>query len=543
MNKIINRLVIIIVLAAILIPVSAQKRPSPDDVITQDDLESYVTFLASPDLKGRANGEPGLVLAQQYIVSQARLLGLKPANGSSYYQPYTIVKNSIDLEKTKTQIISGKNDTVTIKGPVYQLVPTGPSDFTLEGEVIFAGYGLKQDKYGYNDFENIKPEGKILLVMNRAPSSEDGTKFAFETANWDSFMSIQVKLTFMLFSKAKAILFVMDPKSGSKSLEEKNPGISGELNSSKSLKGEKPRIFEMPGMPKIMFVHRSVADELLKETGYTLEELQKEIDSTLKPHSFQIQGEKLVFTEAVKTEDIILNNIAAYVEGSDPELRNEYVIFSAHADHIGESGGNINPGADDNASGCAALLSIAEAFQSLERKPLRSAMFLWVSGEEIGLYGSQSYVDNPLVPLEKTIVDLNMDMIGRVKGVADTTDDTPMTGPEAVFVITGNQSSELGTIARDIDKSTRLDFDYSLSGRKHPLQLFARSDHYNFVKHDIPVLFFSTGLHTDYHSPRDVADKIDFSKMELIAEAIFKIGFTIADRKTRLVVDNPFSKW
>jgi hypothetical protein len=379
--------------------------------------------------------------------------------------------------------------------------------------------------------------------MNRAPSSEDGTKFAFETANWDSFMSIQAKLTFMLFSKAKAILFVMDPKSGSKSLEEKNPGISGELNSSKSLKGEKPRTFEMPGMPKILFVRRSVADELLKGTGYSLEELQKEIDSTLKPHSFEIQGKKLVFTEAVKTEDIILNNIAAYVEGSDPELKNEYVIFSAHADHIGESGGNINPGADDNASGCAALLSIAEAFQSLERKPLRSVMFLWVSGEEIGLYGSQSYVNNPLVPLEKTIVDLNMDMIGRVKGVADTTDDTPMTGPDGVFVITGNQSSELGTIAQDIDKSTRLDFDYSLSGRKHPLQLFARSDHYNFIKHDIPVLFFSSGLHTDYHKPGDVVEKIDFRKMELIAETIFNLGFTIADRKTRLVVDNPFSKW
>ncbi len=536
-------LIIITLFISIINSASAQKKSSPADVITSDDLESYVTFLSSPYLKGRPNGEPGLELAQQYIVSQARLLDLKPANGTSYYQSYTIIKNSIDLDKTTIQVISKENDTVTIKKPVYQLVPTGPSEFSLDGEVVFAGYGLKLDKYGYNDFENIKPEGKILLVMNRAPSSEDGKKFLFEGTRWASFMSIQVKLTYMLFSKAKAVLFVMDPKSGAESLEEKNPGYAGELNSTKSLKGQKPRVFELPGMPKILFVHRSVADELLKGSGHTLEELQNKIDSSLKPLSFEIKGKRLMLTEAVKSEEIILNNVAACIEGSDPELKNEYVIFSAHADHIGESGGMINEGADDDATGCAALLSIAEAFQSLDKKPLRSVMFLWVSGEEIGLYGSQSYVDNPLVPLEKTVVDLNLDMIGRIRELADSTSETPMTGPNEVFIISGNQSSELMAITDGIDKETILDFDYSLSGRKHPLQLFARSDHYNFVKHDIPVLFFTSGLHADYHTTGDVVEKIDFKKMELITETVFRIGLTVANKKTRLVVDNPFSKW
>lgn len=537
-----KELVTILLLSAFILPLSAQKKAAPEDVITSGDLESHLSFLASPLLKGRDNGEPGLEIAQNYIVSQARMMGLKPANGQSYYQPYTIVKNSIDREKSQIEIISDEGGTVTIKEPVYQLVPTTPDNFTIEGEVIFAGYGLKQDKYAYNDFENIKPEGKILLVMNRAPSSEDG-KFPFETANWDSFMSIQAKLTYMLFTRAKAILFVMDPKSGVSSLEERYPGISGELGSSKHLKGEKPVNIQMPGMPKILYVHRSVADELLKGSGHTLDELQNTIDSDLKPQSFEIKGKKLVFTEVLKTEDIILNNVAACIEGSDPELKKEYVIFSAHADHIGMQGGSVNPGADDDASGCAALLSLAEAFQSLDKKPLRSLMFLWVSAEEIGLFGSKSYTDNPLVPLENTVADLNIDMIGRTKGVADTTADTPMTGPSGVFVITGNQSKELVEIAGNIDKTTKLDFDYSLSGRKHPLQLFARSDHYNFVKHDIPVLFFSTGLHTDYHKPGDVVEKIDFEKMELITETIFRIGHTVADKKTRIMVDNPFSKW
>ena len=129
-----------------------------------------------------------------------------------------------------------------------------------------------------------------------------------------------------------------------------------------------------------------MADELLKGTGFTLEELQNKIDIDLKPHSFEITGKQLIITEAVASKEVILNNVAARIEGSDPVLKDEYVIFSCHADHIGISWGRINPGADDNASGCAALLAIAEAFQSLEKKPLRSVLFLWVSGEEIGLF-------------------------------------------------------------------------------------------------------------------------------------------------------------
>ena len=175
--------------------------------------------------------------------------------------------------------------------------------------------------------------------------------------------------------------------------------------------------------------------------------------------------------------------------------------------------------------------------------PIRSILFLWVSGEEVGLFGSRSYVDNPLFPLDKTVADLNMDMIGRVKSDADTSKNHPMTGPNSVFVITDNQSKELISIADAVAKKTKLTLDYSLSGRSHPLQLFARSDHYNFVQKDIPILFFTTGLHTTYHTPGDVIERIDFKKMELITKTMFEIGYQIANKKTRIVVDNPFSKW
>lgn len=520
----------------------SQKKIAGAESITASELENHMSFLSSPLLRGRENGEPGLEIAQNYIVCQAEQMGLKPAGNNSYYQPYVLEKNLMDPEKTMIQIACN-DDTVTIREPIYQILPTGPADFDVNGEVVFAGYGLKQDKYGYNDYEGIDIKGKILLIMWGAPSSEDGTRYLFEGVKWDSFMSIQVKLTALIFSGARAVIIVMDPKSGYDSFDERFPGVAREMSSAKNLKGEKPNSFQLPTIPKILFADISVADELLKGTGNTLGELQKKIDTSLKPSSLVIPGKKVRIAESVIGKEVIMNNIAACIEGSDPGLRNEFIVFMAHADHIGAMGDKINAGADDNASGCSALLSIAEAFSRLEKKPPRSLLFLWVSGEEIGLFGSQYYINNPLVPLEQTVATLNMDMVGRVNSPADTTSETPMTGPEGVFVITGNQSSELIKIAEDVDEVSRLDFDYSLSGRNHPLQLFSRSDHYNFVRKDIPVLFFTTGLHTDYHSPGDVIDKIDFDKMELVSRTIYQIGENLANRKERITVDNPFSKW
>jgi len=521
----------------------SQKTATGKHTIQASDLESHVSFLASPYLKGRANGEPELEIAMNYIATQAKLIGLLPANGSSYYQPYSVLKKSVDPDKTSITISPESGEPVIIREAPVQLLPLGASDFEFEGEVVFAGYGIKADKYNYNDFENLDLEGKIVLIMNRAPLSADGKQFLFEEPVWSTFMSLQVKLATLMFSKAKIILIVPDPKSGFNSVDRQYPAISEQLKSSKYLKGSKPPMSEMPGMPKIMFVTRTVGDELLKGTGFTLEELQRDIDSNLKSRSFPVKGKKLKITEASRIDEITLNNVAGWLEGSDPVLKKEFVIFSGHADHIGGSGEDVNPGADDDASGSAALLELAEAFQSLDRKPLRSLLFLWVSGEEIGLFGSETYVDNPLVPLENTVADLNMDMIGRVKGVADTTSETPMTGPESVFIITGDQSSELIAIAQEADRDSPLAFDYALSGKDGPLKLFSRSDHYNFVRKDVPVLFFTTGLHTDYHSPRDVVEKLDFSKMESIVRAVYDIGYNVSNRENRIIVNNPFSKW
>ncbi len=544
MNKAINRCLTAAIILLSASSLNAQKNSS-SLTIKASDLESHVSFLASPLLEGRMNGEEGMEVAARYLASQAQLTGLKPANGNSFFQPYALIKKVTDYNNTVIQIITTGKDTLACHESFTNLVPTGPAEFTIEGEIIFAGYGIKADKYNYNDFENIKPEGKILLVMNRAPMKEDGETCLFEEPGWSSQMNFQLKLSTLLLTKPKAILIVSDPKSGFQSLEESNPDIAGYLSSLSSLRGDKEKMPNpfMAAMPKVLFIHRNLADKILNGSGHTLAELQKEIDNSLKSKSFDIPNKKLSINSKTTSKEVILNNIAGYIEGSDPVLKDEVVVFSGHYDHIGGTGTNVNPGADDDASGCAALLEMAQAFQSLKKKPARTILFLWVSGEEIGLYGSESYTRAPLFPLEKTVADLNMDMIGRVKGVADSTDQTPMTGPNSVFVITDNQSSELIAIADAIDKKSKIDFDYSLSGRDHPLQLFARSDHYNFVEKDIPVLFFTTGLHSDYHTPGDIVEKLDFSKMELITRTMFEIGLDVANRRNRPAVDNPFSSW
>ena len=544
MRNLFIRFFFALLISSTVTSLNAQKK-NPSKIITASDLESHVTFLASPLLKGRMNGEEGLEIAGEYLAAQAKLLGLLPANCKSYFQPYNIIKKINHPQKTVVSVIINGKDTVNNHEAFTNLIPTGPTDFTLEGEVLFAGYGIKADKYHYNDFGNIQPEGRILLIMDRAPMKDDGKACHFEEPGWVSEMNIQIKLTTLFLTKAKAILIVNDPKSGFNSFEESNPGIAGYLNSKNSLTRDKEEIINpfMGALPKVIFINRDLADELLKGSGHTLEELQNEIDNSLKSKSFSINNKRLLINAITTSEEVVLHNIAGYIEGRDPVLKNEIVVFSAHYDHIGGSGSMINTGADDDASGCAALLSMAKAFRAMNKKPLRSVLFLWVSGEEIGLFGSESYTKNPLFPLEMTVANLNMDMIGRVKGIADSTDQTPMSGPNTVFVITGNQSSDLLSIAEKIDRKNPIDFDYSLSGRGHPLQLFARSDHYNFVKKDIPVLFFSTGLHSDYHTPGDVVEKLDFNKMEMVTRATFEIGLELANRKTRIITDNPFSTW
>jgi Zn-dependent M28 family amino/carboxypeptidase len=230
------------------------------------------------------------------------------------------------------------------------------------------------------------------------------------------------------------------------------------------------------------------------------------------------------------------------VEGSDPVLKNECIVYVAHYDHMGvDRQGEVYNGADDNASGVAGLLEVAEAFMKLDKKPKRSVVFAWVTGEEIGLLGSLYYSQHPAIPLEKTVACIDLDMIGRVKADGDTATfvrgEKNLTGRNGIYVITGGRSAELDSIDSKICAKMGLKPDGSMSQA-----YINRSDYAHFHRAGIPILGFSTGIHTDYHMVTDEISKLDFPKMRVVTELAFRVGYAVADKKDRIVVDKPLEK-
>jgi len=541
-----NSMAIIALVASLFVaPIQAQKKGLQS--INQHDLKQHMLFLSSDELKGRDTGEPGLKIAARYLAVQAEAMGLKsadPRNG--YLQPYLIEEKVYLREKSQTTILRQGTDSIVNSEPFY-IFPAPNGDKTIiEGEVVFAGYGINDEAHSYNDFEDIDIDGKVVLIMNRAPMNEDGTKMQFDHQKW-SGQNLQYKLPAIFQQGAKAVLLVFDPKSGHQSVEDLDPGIARILSKSRTLKKEEESS-DMPMMgSNIVMIHRSVADQLLEGTGKSLETLQKEIDQTLKPHSFSLDGTRIKVQLQMQTKDVVVSNVFGLIEGSDPVLKDEVVIYLAHYDHIGTDGkGGVFNGADDNASGTVALIEIAEAYMKEKKRPKRSIGFLWVSAEEIGLLGSQYFADHPLVPSENTAAVINLDMVGRTKSPEDTESsrsDLTIVGGDSVKVIGGMQSKVLMKINKQSLEEMNLVGNYTYNDLNHSGRYFYRSDHISFARKDIPVLYYSTGSHRDYHLLSDEEVLIDYDKFLRMTRFCYKAGFNVAQYKDSIVVDNPMSGW
>jgi Zn-dependent M28 family amino/carboxypeptidase len=248
-------------------------------------------------------------------------------------------------------------------------------------------------------------------------------------------------------------------------------------------------------------------------------------------------------------ETATTRNVVAIVEGSDPKLKAEYVAIGAHYDHVGTdpgaAGDKIFNGADDDGSGTVAILSIAEAALKSAAKPKRSMLFVWHAGEEKGLWGSDYFNKNLTVPKGSIVAQLNIDMIGRSKKAGDTDPrNKSLTGPHGIYVIgTTMMSTRLGEIVHNVNNNfLKLDYDKKYDDPKDPNQFFYRSDHYNYAKNGIPICFWFDGEHEDYHQVGDEVSKIDFTKMEKIAQTVFITGVTVANEPTRPKVDKPLNR-
>jgi len=519
-----TKLLLSIVCVAIAFFSAAQKKEL--QTITESDLKAHLEFVAGDNLQGRDffTDVPGLEITAEYLKAQCRKMGIPPAF-DCYFQPVEMIALTPDLEQTQLSLIDSTSDISYQTKDIFAMGGPAKSD-TISGNILFAGYGWYNEETKYNDTKDLDMKGKIVLIMTR---NIEQVK-AGEDPNTDIEMK---KMARAMMGGARAVVLVNDPMNPNvEYLESIRKYVTG---GSLQLKGGKSS-FQLP--IRVIFGNEELADKMLAESGKTLAELQKEINESESPKSFDITEQEVEIMLVKKRDTIVGKNVVAIVEGSDPELKNECVVFTAHYDHLGTDGeGGVYNGADDNGTGTVALLEIAEAFQSMKKKPRRSIVFAWVTAEEKGLLGSDYYSQNPALPLENTLLDINLDMVGRSaeKEPQEVEEnEKSLAGPDGLYIVSGKQSSELLKISNEVCEQ------FGLISRDELTQAFLmRSDYFHFYKNGVPILGLSTGLHADYHEITDELDKIDYLKMKRVAQYAFTVAYKVANQKKRLEVDKP----
>ncbi len=486
--------------------------------ITKEELKEHLLILASDEYEGRETGKRGQKKAAEYIADYYKQLGIEPCNSGSYFQQYPL------------KITKSSTSSMDVNGIEFKFV----DDFYFWGgfdandvdvkNCVFAGYGIESP--AYNDYANMDVRGKVVLIIQGEPK-KDGKSLVTgttEPSEWaDDF---ELKNLLAKEKGATALLVIDDEYANYVSrirywLE--SPSMRLDLPNEKG--GD---------LIPYAIVSPKLGNAILKAgKKKVFEKYTLKISKKGMPVSFPFTGNSVFH---VKREHTLISaeNVLGFIEGSDPKLKDEVVVISAHYDHIGITKGEINNGADDDGSGTVASLEIAEAFMEAKRNgqgPRRSILILNVSGEEKGLLGSEWYSEYPVFPLEKTVCDLNIDMIGR-KDSMHTTD-------KYVYLIGSDKlSTDLHRISEECNsRYTKLAIDYTYNDPEDPNRFYYRSDHYNFAKHNVPVIFYFSGVHEDYHKPGDDEHKILYDKMVTIAQLVFVTAWEVANRDEKLKVD------
>jgi hypothetical protein len=524
---------VILLLAAILIPIASFSQKNSLNAIKIDEIKAHMKYLSADAMEGRKTGNEGNLKAGDYIAAEAQKLGLKPLPGrKDYFQTLSFIK--ITANPDSSTIILRDTLGNSICSGILDPVMVPSARIELSGDVVFAGYGYMNGKTKYSDFQGLSINNKIVIVMTRKPDL-DGTGMPGAMETVSDKVELR-KLTPLLMQNPKAILYVADPAYGDKPFK----GSLGYSESDKLVPLFKSQSFNYS--VNVYVISRETADNILASAGTSLSALQEKIASTKKPVSFILPGVKADLTVGVKKDTVRSSNVIGYFEGSDPVLKDEYVFYTAHYDHSGIDGsGNILNGANDNASGTIGLLSMAKAYSVLDKNPARSVVFLWTTGEEEGLYGSNYYINNPLLPIEKTVAELNFDMIGRSRMAADTGkvmgERLDITGPDTIRLVSARDCKELIDIASAAGNEEGI-FVIDNGKGSH----FNGSDHYPFALKGIPSVFFFTGLHRDYHKYTDDYEFIDFNKILKVSRTGFLTGYRIANKSEKLIIDTGLHK-
>lgn len=500
-------------------------------VINKDNAYKHLSVLASDEYEGRETGKKGAWMAADYIKNHFKSVGLKgPVNGD-YFQPVDMV--SYNLSQTAFAV-NGKAKE-NLKDFVIPASTVSMQGFNFNtNEVVFIGYGLNKD--GYNDFAGIDIAGKVVIFFATGDPTVKATAIAPEdrAARRKAMLTRMERLKYLADQKAVAAIQI-DPALDNIS-EEMKAMYSGDGQPMLKTAETTAKMQRQKSFPSVS-ISTATANEILKSAGTSVEALMQKITATVKPASQVIKT--AVSGSAVKNEvKVRAENVLGFLEGSDPKLKNEILVVTGHYDHIGltTSGTDkVNNGADDDGSGTTGVLMLADAFSKAKKAgkgPKRSILFMTVVGEEKGLLGSEWYSEHPVFPLENTITDLNIDMIGRV-------DEAHEADPNYIYIIGSDMlSSDLNALGIKANNDyVKLNLDMKHNNRTDPEQYYYRSDHYNFAKHNIPVIFYFNGVHADYHQPGDEVSKINFDMLSKRAQLVYFTAWELANGAKRPAVD------
>ncbi|MCK9627244.1 MAG: M28 family peptidase [Bacteroidales bacterium] len=497
----------------------AQKADKGTLSINPAQIKEYVYYLASDSLKGRKTPGKELDMAADYIAEKFKDYGLETVGGS-YFQTIPYFTQDLDVSNTRFSI-DGKSFELKSDFIPFEAASDMNPEGDFKAEVVFAGYGITAPEYGYDDYAGLDVNGKFVLVLKSEPRKND-PESPFMGTNETKHSKLIDKVRNAKAHGAIGLLFVTDPLNHMMLKPQGYPWQSLSKLMKNSQLPFQVDTREANGIPTIHVGDRVV--EKLFGSVDSLKTIQAGIDKTLKPHSFIIERSMCELKVSLLINTTTAKNVVGMIKGSDKKLRGEVVIIGGHYDHVGcmlqhkEGEDYIYNGADDNASGTAGVMAVAKAFASNRKAPARSLLFICFAGEEMGLIGSEYYTKHPLLPVEKSVAMLNMDMIGR-----NGTDTLQLEG------------ADLNPDLRDImlKENVGLGLKYVPTGN----EMMGRSDHYNFFKLGITSVDITGGLHPDYHTVRDNPDKLDCDKASRIATLVYRTARVIASESRRYKVE------
>jgi Peptidase family M28 len=500
------------------------------EAITAAQLKEWLYVVASDDMEGRDTPSRGLDQAAKFIADHLSRWGVKPGgDDGSYFQKFALTSRRVEPELT----------IASVNGHGFKL----GEDFIAEplqgqasGRIVYVGNGYMVKAKDIDDYQGVDVKGKIMLAVEGYPRGVSYQDLSDKKVGVD----YDTPETYARSHGARGVIYI--PSVSTITFWQNRHKFS--LSPSR-MKLERARQIG-PNVP-VIYASEKMVKAILDGEKLDYETIRKQAAEGALGEAFDLTaGKQASFNVNAKIDRAVTQNVVGVIEGVDPVLKKEYIAVGAHYDHVGMmkngEGDRIYNGADDDGSGTVATLGIAQALAKSPERPKRSVIFVWHAGEEKGLWGSEFFTNNPTVPIEQIITQLNIDMIGRSKKEGD---DNPankdLTGPNELYVIGSKMmSTDLGNLSEEVNNSfLKLTFNYKYDDPNDTERFFYRSDHYNYARKGVPIIFYFSGVHEDYHGLADTPDKIDYEKMQKVARTVFAMMWRLANAPERPKVDTP----